>query len=152
MDGGFAVSEEDLVSKMLRHEFEGVTISGGEPFLQAAALAKTIRLLREKRDAGVIVYTGYTYEELLELNDPGADALLRETDLLIDGPFVEALNDDGGLRGSSNQRAVLLTDRYAKAVDGAFGKPGTRRQQVHIDPMGVLLVGLRNSERRQPKR
>ena len=85
MDGGRPVSEEALAGTVLRHAFDGVTVSGGEPFLQSAALTKLIRLIRAERDAGVILYTGYTYEELKAFRDPDADALLGEIDLLIDG-------------------------------------------------------------------
>lgn len=146
MDGGRLVSEEALGGTVLRHAFDGVTVSGGEPFLQSAALTKLIRLIRAERDTGVILYTGYTYEELKALRDPDADALLGEIDLLIDGPYINALDDGGGWRGSSNQRAIMLTDRYRDFAENDFGKPGARRQQIHIDPDGLLIVGLRNNE------
>ena len=50
---------------------EGITISGGEPFLQAGELAKMIRLIRKKREIGVVVYTGFLYEELKRVKDFG---------------------------------------------------------------------------------
>ena len=75
-------------------------------------------------DPGVIVYTGYCFEELKEV--PGADALLAQTDLLIDGPYIQELDDGRSLRGSSNQRIIPLTDRYANpeilALYGAEGR------------------------------
>ena len=52
-------------------------------------------------------YTGWTYEQLLEKNDPAVNALLAQVDLLIDGPFVLAQrNLELRFRGSENQRLI----------------------------------------------
>ncbi len=68
---------------------KGVTFSGGEPFCQAEALAELARLVH---GAGkdVACYTGWTYEQLLEKDDPAVNALLAQVDLLIDGPLLGA--------------------------------------------------------------
>lgn len=79
---------------------------------QAAGLAALARLARRRKDLDLICFTGYRYERLL--NDPpnaGVPELLAEVDVLIDGPFVQSLNDAVGLRGSSNQRVIHLTPR-----------------------------------------
>ena len=64
-----------------------MTFSGGEPFCQPEPLTELAKLVH---GAGkdVVVFTGWTYEQLLEKDDPAVNALLAETDLLIDGPFV----------------------------------------------------------------
>ncbi len=94
-------------SRLLR----GVTLSGGEPFLQAgpfAALAKAIR----ERGGDVITYTGYYYEALQKMACPEIDSLLFYTDLLIDGPFVKELKTlNLAFRGSANQRLIPLSER-----------------------------------------
>ena len=55
----------------------------------------------------VTIFTGYTYEQLLEKNDPAVNALLDQCDLLIDGPFVlEQRNLELRFRGSENQRLI----------------------------------------------
>ena len=55
----------------------------------------------------VTIFTGYTYEQLLEKNDPAVNALLEQCDLLIDGPFVlEQRNLELRFRGSENQRLI----------------------------------------------
>lgn len=52
-------------------------------------------------------YTGWTYEQLLEKDDPAVNALLAQVDLLIDGPFVLAQrNLELRFRGSENQRLI----------------------------------------------
>ena len=84
----------------------GITFSGGEPFLQPAPLT---RLAKEahKRGLDVWSYTGYTLEELLAKKNPAIDALLRELDVLVDGPYEERLRDlTLNFRGSSNQRII----------------------------------------------
>lgn len=103
---------------LARPDIEGVTLSGGEPMLQAAGLAALIRHVRRRRDLGVICYTGFVmpppdspHGVPLDLDGPAADLLAR-VDLLIDGPYVESLHADLLWRGSGNQRLIALTDRY----------------------------------------
>jgi anaerobic ribonucleoside-triphosphate reductase activating protein len=79
---------------------------------QAAGLAALIRLARRNKELDLICFSGYRYEQLLK-NPPnsGVADLLGEVDVLVDGLFVQALNDSVGLRGSSNQRLIHLTSR-----------------------------------------
>ena len=67
---------------------DGVTFSGGEPFCQAQALC---HLAQGVRALGLNLwcYTGYLFEELLEKGDPCQIALLKELDVLVDGPFIQ---------------------------------------------------------------
>jgi anaerobic ribonucleoside-triphosphate reductase activating protein len=85
----------------------GVTLTGGEPFEQAEALVDFARLAREK-GLSVWAYSGYRYEELLAgVPSDAAAQLLEQTDVLVDGLFVEALKSlDLRWRGSSNQRLI----------------------------------------------
>ena len=85
---------------------DGVTVLGGEPFLQPAGLAA---LLRELKGCGqhVTVYSGYTLEELRARPETTVQEALVHTDLLIDGPFIAALTQGAGeWRGSTNQRFI----------------------------------------------
>ncbi len=85
---------------------KGITFSGGEPFSQPEPLTELARLVHGI-GKDVTAYTGYTYEQLLEKHDPAIDALLAETDVLIDGPFIEAQkNLELTFRGSENQRLI----------------------------------------------
>ena len=67
------------------------------------------KVLCQKPNLTVIIYTGFVREELYKL--PEASNLLALTDILIDGEYVEELNDNKGIRGSSNQRVIPLTNR-----------------------------------------
>ena len=90
----------------------GVTLSGGEPFFQAAAMADFAELVHARGD-DVITYTGYVYEKLLLMaeSDPDISRLLKASDLLIDGPFILARRSLSlPFRGSSNQRILPLSE------------------------------------------
>lgn len=99
---------EELLSKP---EVTGLTISGGEPMVQAAALAKMIKVARRMRDLDVICFTGFQLKDLIRFSNRGINELLGQIDVLIDGPYIDSLNTGKGLRGSSNQQFHFLTDR-----------------------------------------
>jgi anaerobic ribonucleoside-triphosphate reductase activating protein len=84
---------------------DGITLSGGEPFLQWESLLEFILEVKKlPKKYTYIAYTGYLYEEL---KNSERKALLQELDLLIDGPFVNDLKDlTLWFRGSSNQRVI----------------------------------------------
>ena len=87
---------------------DGVTFSGGEPLCQPEAFYK-LGLEIKKRNLNIMTYTGYTYEELIEMGreDHWVADLLSLTDLLVDGRFVEEEKDLTLLfRGSRNQRVI----------------------------------------------
>jgi len=103
---------QEILAQLDLENILGLTFSGGEPMEQAAGLAEVIRLARKKKDLDLICFTGYRYEQLLK--DPpntGVAELLAEIDLLVDGPYVQSMNDSIGLRGSSNQRLIHLTSK-----------------------------------------
>lgn len=106
-EGGTPMALEELFQQFQRNPMlKGITLSGGEPFCQAEALA---RLAEMVHGAGkdVVTYTGYTFEELSVSQGSHITALLRETDLLVDGPYLEAQrNIDLLFRGSENQRLI----------------------------------------------
>ena len=109
INGGLALPVSEVVARLLSGEGgprDGVTILGGEPFLQPVALAALLRELNT-RGQHVTVYSGYTLEELRARPEAAVRDALRHTDLLIDGPFVAALAKDAGeWRGSTNQRFI----------------------------------------------
>ena len=87
--GGREATLEELVEQMKKNPLiEGITLSGGEPFVQAAACAD---LARAAHGLGLNVwtYTGYLFEHLRDAGDPAWTALLSETDVLVDGPCLQ---------------------------------------------------------------
>ena len=107
MDGGYVVDTDIIVEDIRQSRYiDGVTFSGGEPFLQAEAFIDIAEKLGED-NINIICYTGFTYEELLGSKDESKIRLLGLIDTLIDGPYVEELKDLGlPYRGSKNQRMI----------------------------------------------
>jgi len=120
---------------------EGITISGGEPFLQAEALCNIIELVRNARNLGVIIYTGNNYPELKESDDIYIKKLLEYTDLLIDGTYQEEYNDGKSLRGSSNQQVIPLTKRYCKDL-GLYGQEGRSVEIIPRNNGRARMIGI----------
>lgn len=86
---------------------KGITFSGGEPFCQPEPLLELARLVHSI-NKDVTVFSGYTYEEIMDM-DGSAKALLNECDVLIDGKFIEEQkNLELHFRGSENQRLIDL--------------------------------------------
>jgi anaerobic ribonucleoside-triphosphate reductase activating protein len=134
------VSPAALAAELLADErVAGLTISGGEPMAQAAALARMVRAARTVRELTVICFSGYRLARLRGKNGPvGAESLLDEIDVLIDGPYVAARNDGRGLRGSSNQRIHHLTGRSR----GYDFENGPRAAELHFSGSDARLVGV----------
>jgi len=142
LEGGIKISVENIAKTILNTpNIEGITISGGEPFLQAKALYNLLNLVKEKRDFGVIVYTGFTLEQLIAKNDSAIILLLKNIDILIDGLFEENLNDGVSLRGSSNQNIYQFTKRYMNVFDDYYAKD-MREIEVHMQSEHMMLVGI----------
>jgi anaerobic ribonucleoside-triphosphate reductase activating protein len=96
----------------------GLTLSGGEPFEQAQALAELCRRVRAG-GADVVTFSGFTRAEIDGGVRPHASALLRETDLLVDGRYRADAPTALPLRGSANQRLHFLSTRIRPdEIDG----------------------------------
>ena len=146
-NGGMEVSiEETLLRAEANPILSGITLSGGEPFAQAAGFA---RLASEARRMGlsVMIYTGYTWEQLADSPAPGVRDLLLAADILVDGPFVQALADPGlAYRGSRNQRVIQVRDRVRTALaysltQGPGPDPGAPRD---LECSAVVPVSIAN--------
>ena len=132
------VSADEIAGRILATQgIDGVTFSGGEPFFQADALAVVGEQVREQGYT-VVTYTGYRYEHLLTAGDPGWDRLLGATDLLIDGPYIEALAGDDPHTGSSNQRLISLSGRIPRDTPG--NQDHCRMIEFSIAPDGMTTV------------
>lgn len=74
---------------------------------QARALAELARQFRNNGVDDVACYTGYVVEDLLDGKVDGACELLRQLDVLVDGPFVQEQRCyDAKFKGSANQRVI----------------------------------------------
>lgn len=107
LNGGIEVQVEDVFNDINKHHLiDGVTFSGGEPFLQVEECIKLAKILRKERpELNIWSYSGYTFEHLIK--DPKNIEFLNLIDVLVDGPFIQdkkTLNIP--FRGSSNQRLI----------------------------------------------
>jgi anaerobic ribonucleoside-triphosphate reductase activating protein len=103
--GGRPMTVEQVMRIVEADPFtRGVTFSGGDPMYQAAAFAELARQIHHRTQKDVWCYTGFVYESLI--HDDQRE-LLAEIDVLVDGPFIQALHDPDLLfRGSGNQRLI----------------------------------------------
>ena len=133
-------SPSDLAELLLSDpEVNGITLSGGEPILQASALVELIFAAKAIRDIDIILYTGYYYENLKAFPDSSpASRLLSRIDVLIEGPYEHTHNDNRGLRGSSNQRVIHLTQR----LTGFDFINQPRQSEIIVSNGELLFVGV----------
>lgn len=107
--GGQMMKAEEVAYELLRMNDKAITISGGEPFQQADALAELVTTLRRiSPSVHIMIYSGYTFEELIDLLPSHLfAAIFSRIDVLVDGRFVKELDSSMmQYRGSANQRPI----------------------------------------------
>ena len=138
-DAGNEVDVDELIDWLEASvvAVEGVSVSGGEPLEQAAALRALVEGLRERLpELSILIFSGFKLTEIEKLQD--GPEILALTDVLIDGRYVSKLHNGAELRGSNNQGICCLTDRYT--VADVEATPAT---EVSIAPDGsVILTGV----------
>ena len=122
---------------------DGITVTGGDPFYQAEELPELLTMLRKISD-DILVYTGYRYEELKQQNNPGTEKSLSLIDVLIDGPYIESMNDGSPMRGSGNQKIIFLNpdaeNRYCDYLKQS------NRIQNFVAADGIISVGIHDRD------
>jgi len=106
-EGGYDCALEKIVNAVEQNPLlDGVTFSGGEPFCQPEAFYR-LGVELKKKNLNLMAYSGYTYEELISMEDESVNNLLSILDLLVDGRYVAEERDLTLLfRGSRNQRVI----------------------------------------------
>lgn len=124
------------------NSLEGITILGGEPLHQAAALLEVVTQVRAT-GLSVMLYTGFEEEEI---TDPSALSLIRSSDIVVFGRYREDLRSDFlKWRGSENQKIIFPTSRY-EAMKNEIDKP-SNEMEIHITDDGMItLVGYPENE------
>lgn len=117
-NGGYEFTQETLNNIIKALNANGVQrnfcIMGGEP-LNSENLFLTDLIITEVKkyypDIKIYVWTGYTYEELLDRSENLLQNILRNINVLVDGPFIQEKRDITlAMRGSSNQRIIELKE------------------------------------------
>lgn len=104
-EAGRLMSIDEIMEVVEEEDFD-VTLTGGDPLFNPVKLLPLLQRITEAHYK-IWLYTGYTYEEMLENED--LRAVLPFLEAIVDGRFVEELkNPDLRFRGSSNQRIIML--------------------------------------------
>ena len=148
-DASKTIAVSEIVAwcrKVTAGVFDGVTISGGEPFEQPAGLCALLEALVAWRrtqhlDFDVLCYSGFPYKVLVRKHA----RLLALLDAIIPEPYVDDLPQGNVWRGSRNQPLLALSERgrkrYAGYVDAAADAEG-KRMQAAVEGGRVWMIGI----------
>lgn len=125
-------------------KIDGFTITGGDPFYQSEELLKLIDKIYTISD-DIIIYTGFTIEELKEQKSQFIDDILAKTAVLIDGKYIEELNDNSFMVGSNNQRKLILNKKYEDMYNEYFNN-NTNQIQNFVLEDGIVSVGIHQKD------
>ena len=111
INGGTLSRVEEVWEQIAFHPYlKGLTLSGGEPFLQPDA-ALWLGRAAKANGGDLMVYTGYTWEEIMASDNNFFHELLLVSEILVDGPYVESQRDTSlKFRGSRNQRIINVPE------------------------------------------
>ncbi len=130
---------EQVQIAVARHAVEGITLLGGEPMAHALGAARLAQQVQSWNQT-VMVFSGYTLEEIGGMADPAVHELLAHTDILVDGQYVRELPETRRRWiGSANQRVHFLTDRY-RADDPCWQRPNTL--EIRLTGREVTINGF----------
>lgn len=131
-----AVSDLVLNISNYRYEADGITITGGDPFFQADELYKLLKELRRLGFKDILVYTGYSYAYLQKKYSK----IINCIDVLVDGLYVDRLNNNIGLKGSSNQNIYIINPSLKEKYKD-FNSLKRQRQNFIVNDK-IISVGI----------
>ena len=126
-----------LIEHICNHQpVDGFTLTGGDPFAQADALQQLLpELMKFSND--ILVYTGFDYNEIL-FKYP---EIVSQIGVLIDGKYIQERNSGVILRGSDNQRIIILNEQLADKYHRYLATAQNEIQNfTALD--GVISVGI----------
>ena len=130
-------------------DIEGITISGGEPFEQAAALVDIISQMKRVRpELTVFIFSGHEYQTLLQSEEKSVRELIQHSDMLSTGPYIAKLRNQGLLwRGSSNQELHYITQRYHPCNEETWLEDSpTEEYAIHNEAIQFTGFGGKSSK------
>jgi len=139
---------EEIKDSYELNEIEGISFSGGEPFLQSKALYELLVKAKKKiPKLTVLIFSGFTIDEIEK--DEDRNKILNFVDVLIAGRYEVGKNisndKKSSLLSSLNQKIHLLTDRYSyKDFFDAKNQEVKQNIEVVIDKKGnVVVTGIK---------
>lgn len=137
----------EIEENMKKENIRGITISGGEPFLQAKPLVELIKRLKERTQLDIICFTGFEYSYLKNKKDKSIEYILADIDILIDGKYIEEKNENNYLRGSSNQNMIFLSERYREYENDMKNLKNRNIEIMWINDREIFIAGIPYKER-----
>lgn len=151
-EGGHITNTHDLAQTLFtiaqNDGHRSVTISGGEPFAQPKALAHLVSQLRSYGFEDLIVYTGYTWDQLISGARTSGQWLwimevLNRIDTLVDGPFIASQDHDLiNWRGSNNQRPINVPASLENLIDGRLVTRDWEQPEIIVTQEGDALMPI----------
>ncbi len=140
----FEISTDNLLRLIHKisdaHPVDGFTISGGEPFGQSQDLSEFVKQISVISD-DILIYSGYKLETLRSRNDSATGYILDNVAVLIDGAYIEELNDNSLLKGSSNQKIHILNSGYSALYQRYLSETHNQIQNFTTAD-GIVSVGI----------
>ena len=118
--------QERILNDVSASYCQGLTLLGGEPFLNTQILIPLCQAFRERfgDSKDIWAWTGYTWEEMLQETEDKL-TLLHLVDVLVDGRFELAKKDlTLRFRGSFNQRIIRVPESLATGEIILWCPPG----------------------------
>lgn len=136
------IDVSEIIKVVRTFNVDGITITGGEPFMQPEELHNLIQELSIITD-DILVYSGYRLNELKAMNNRHVNAVLNLIAVLIDGRYIEDRNKGQKLRGSDNQKIHILNpalkDDYEQYLNTL---PLASQVQNFLSSGSVISVGI----------
>lgn len=126
------------------HPTDGFTITGGEPLNQADELSDFLDRIREISQ-DILLYTGYTVEELRKEAAGKRMDCIRKAAVIVDGPYIEELNRGQKMRGSANQRIIIVNRQY-EGIYRRYLSEGSLEIQNFIGERSLYSVGIHRND------
>lgn len=130
--GGYEMSVDDILKLLDKNKYDGISVSGGEPFYQSEQLEELLKKTKSKGYT-TLVFTGYLFDELKNYK------ALKYCDYLIDGPYIKEIKSRCKFTGSGNQRVLKLKDGLIEE-DITDLIENIDQSEIIINPDGTLIT------------
>lgn len=144
LGGGYLMPIGELITKIKAQEgINGITISGGEPFLQFDMLELLVQSISRETGLDIMLYSGYELREIIMMLGNGrAKEFFSHIDIFVDGAYIDVLNTGSIYRGSDNQKFYFFTDKYAAFSEKFYS---TRGRDIEFElgrENDVVMIGI----------
>ncbi len=138
--GGKSISVIDVFNWLaqIQNEFDGITISGGEPFQQYEQLISFLHLVKTKMSLNIHCFSGYYLHELIELFPD--KLFLKYIDTLVDGRYIQEQHDNLNIKGSANQTIYKFVNGVPKVESEIIS---SKKWSVKVDTNNeIYMTGI----------